>query len=222
MPISSKTTIRQIIADIDRRYPNTYSNEDKIYWMNDAMKQIFTDIAIPEFYSFSTIRGQNLYVLPEDCTMEHIKNVEMSEKAKSVTNSDYGTFYSLQNSLRDRNMHKKSYYDATNGMIGLYPIPDKSGYKINVYYNKRPKMITSLDDYIELDDRYSSLVTFLVIRTIAMSGHNPDVEIANQYTLEYNTLLQDARESKYEDHQKYPRTRDEKLPQLKYRRRRIW
>lgn len=220
MPISSKTTIRQVIADIDRRFPNTYTNEDKIFWINDSMKQIFTDLAIPEFYSFGTIRGQNLYVLPDNCTMENIKNVEMSENAKSSTNEDYGNFRSLRFALRDKNMYERSYFDATNGMIGLYPTPEKSGYKINIYYNKRPKMITSLDDYIELDDRYASLITYLVIRIIAMSGHNPDTEIANQYTLEYNTLIQEAREAKYEEQQKYPLIRDEIVPRLKYRRHR--
>ena len=221
MGVSSKTTIRQIIADIRRRYPNTYTDEDIIFWINDSMKQVFTDLAIPEFYSFGTIKGQNLYVLPEDCVMENIKNVEMSDNAKTPTNNDYGNFRALKHSLRDKKMYERSYYDATNGMIGLYPVPEKSGYRINVYYNKRPKMITSLDDYIELDDRYSSLITFLVIRIIAMSGHNPDTEIANQYTLEYNTLLVDARESKYEDQQKYPIIRDEALPRLKYRRHRV-
>lgn len=220
MPISSKTTIRQVIADIDRRFPNTYTNDDKMYWINDSMKQIYTDLAIPEFYSFGTIKGQNLYILPEDCVMENIKNVEISEKVKDPINNDYGAFHSLRFALRNKKMYERSYFDATNGMIGLYPAPEKSGYKINIYYSKRPKMITSLDDYIELDDRYASLVTYLVIRTIAMSGHNPDTEIANQYTLEYNTLLQEAKESKYEEQQKYPIIRDEIVPRLKYRRHR--
>ena len=33
MGMISKVTVRQMIADINRRYPNTYSDEDKISWI---------------------------------------------------------------------------------------------------------------------------------------------------------------------------------------------
>ena len=117
-------------------------------------------------------------------------------------------------------MYKASYYDATDNCIGIYPVPEKSGYKINIYYNKRPKAIMNLDDYIELDERYVDLVKYDVLSVIAMSGHNPDIEIANEYILLYNNLIQEANQSKYEDQQQYPTIRDERRNSLRYRRRR--
>lgn len=219
MAIVSRTTAKQILTDIDRRYPNTYSEEDKISWINDTMKEIYKDLAIQEFYSFNTIKGQNLYTLPEDCSIDNVKNVEISSKAKTVTNSDWGRFNALKSSLRNQDMYEPSYYDGTEGLIGIYPIPNGT-YKINVFYNKKPKMITNVDDYIEIDDRYTDLVKFKVLSIIAMSGHNPDIEIANQYILLYNNLIQEANQSKYEDQQQYPRVRDEQKARLKYSRRR--
>lgn len=220
MAIISRTTARQLIRDIDIRYPNTYSDQDKINWINDSMKKIYKDLALQEFYSFTTIKGQNLYLLPEDCSIDNIKSVEMSSRAITVTNKDYGDFISLKNSLRDQKMYSKSYFDGTEGTIGIYPSPDQSGYKINIYYNKRPKMITSPDDYIEIDDRYVDLVKFDVLSVIAMSSHSPDIEIANQYILLYNNLVIEANQSKYEDQQQYPKLRDEQRPRLKFSRRR--
>lgn len=219
MAIISRTTAKQLLADIERRYPNTYAEEDKIAWINDTMKEIYKDLAIQEFYSFNTIKGQNLYSLPDDCSIDNIKNVEISSMEKTATNSDWGEFKSLKNSLRDQEMYEPSYYDGTEGLLGIFPTP-KGTYKINVFYNKKPKMITNVDDYIELDDRYTDLVKFKVLSIIAMSGHNPDIEIANQYILLYNNLVQEANQSKYEDQQQYPKVRDEQRPRVKYIRRR--
>lgn len=219
MAIVSRTSARQLIADIDRRFPNSYSEQDKVDWINDTMKEIYKDLSIQEFYSFITVKNQNLYVLPGDCSIDNIKNATISSKAKTPTNSDWGVFRALKNSLRDKKMHKPSFYDGTEGMFGIFPTPMGS-YKVNIYYNKRPKMITSIDDFIELDDRFTDLVKFKVLSIIAMSGHNPDIEIANQYILLYNNLVQEANQSKYEDQQEYPVIRDEGRASLKWRRRR--
>ena len=218
--MQSKITAKQIIQDIDRRYPNTYTENDKITWINDTLRQIYTDIAVKAFYKFSTIKGRNLYTLPADCEIANVKSVEMSEKAKTGSNDDLGNFKELRFSLRDKYMYKPSYYDGLAGLIGLYPTPNASGHVINVYYNKRPKMITSLDDYIELDERYVNLVTYNVISIIAMSGHNPDIDVANEYILLYNNLVQDANQTRFEDQPTYPVIKEARRALLKYRRRR--
>lgn len=221
MGLITKTTVRQIIADIDRRYPNTYTDEDKISWINDTMRQIYNDIAVKDFYGFYTRKGQNIYTLPEDCDMRDIKSVEISEKPKTgYDDNDVGRFYELHFALRDQDMFAHSFFDAMNGMIGIFPTPDASGYKVNIYYGKRPKMITSLDDYIQLDDQYVDLVKYNVIAIIAMSGHNPDIEVANEYILLYNNLVVDAKQATFEQQPQYPIVKDARRALLKHRRRR--
>ena len=220
MGMISKITVRQIIQDIDRRYPNTYTDEDKMSWINDVMKQIYVDIAVDESYSFHTRKGQRVYSLPEDCEMRNIKSVEMSEKPKKDSLEDYGNFHELHFSQNNKDMFAHSYYDSMNGLIGFFPTPDDSGYKVNIYYHKIPKMITSLDDYLELDDQYTDLVKYSVISIIAMSGHNPDIDIANVYILLYNNLVMEANQARFEREPQYPTVKDAMRALLKYRRRR--
>lgn len=198
MSIVSRTTVRQVIDDINVRLPHTYTNDSLFLWINETMKKIYKDLAIQEFYSFITSKGQELYVLPEDCSIDMINSVTISSKNKSSKE-----FTELRSYLPNENMKEAGYYDGREGTIGIFPEPEDAQ-KIDIYYMKKPKMVTSLDDFIEIDDNYVDLVKFNVMSIIAMSGHNPDIEIANEYILLYNNLVQKANESKNENQQRYP------------------
>ena len=113
-------------------------------------------------------------------------------------------------------MTENGYYDGREGAIGIYPVPQDVR-KIDIYYLKKPKMVTSVDDYIELDDNYIDLVKYKVMSIIALSGYNPDTELANEYILLYNNLVQRANENKNEQQQKYPLIRDVKIDLRKRR-----
>lgn len=204
MAIVSRTTVNQVLDDINIRLPNTYSKESLFLWINETMKKIYKDLAIQSQYSFITSKGRELYVLPEDCSIDMINSVTMSEKARSQNNPySWGNFIELKSYLPQEKMNTLGYYDGREGLIGIYPVP-KDIRKINIYYMKKPKMITSEDDYIELDDNYIDLVKYNVMSIIAMSGHNPDTELANEYILLYNNLVQRANENKNEQQQRYP------------------
>ena len=208
MAIVSRTTVKQILDDIQVRLPHEYDNERLFVWINETMKKIYKDLAIQEQYSFITSKNQELYSLPEDCSIDMIDSVTMSTKARDDKNPyDWGNFEELKSYLPNEKMTIKGYYDGREGAIGIYPCPQDVR-KIDIYYLKKPKMITNLDDYIELDDNYIDLVKFNVMSIIAMSGHNPDIEIANEYILLYNNLVQKANENKNEQQQRYPVIRD--------------
>ena len=132
----------------------------------------------------------------------------ISEKARNQDNPyDWGEFEDLRSYMPSEKMTLPGYFDGREGAIGIYPVP-KDVRKVDVYYMKKPKMITSEDDYIELDDNYIDLVKYNVMSIIAMSGHNPDIEIANEYILLYNNLVQKANENKNEQQQRYFVIRD--------------
>lgn len=215
----SRTTVRQLVDDIQVRLPNTYDDNRLMLWINETMKKIYKDLAIQEYYSFETTKNQKLYSLPSDCSIDMIKNVVISTKAKDSNNSNWGMFEKLRFYDLKESMNEKGYYDGTEGSIGIFPTPTDSR-KINIYYHKKPKMVTSLDDTIEIDDNYVDLVKYNVLSIIAMSGHNPDTELANEYILLYNNLVQKANESKNENQQKYTTIRDEYQSRFKWRRRR--
>ena len=198
------TTVKQILDDIQVRLPNEYKEENLFSWINETMKKIYKDLAIEDSYSFVTSAGQNIYSLPENCTMDMITSVTISSKARDASNPyDWGNFEELRSYIPDEIMSVPGYFNGTEGMIGLYPFP-KDVRKVYIYYLKKPKMITDSSDYIELDDNYIDLVKYNVMSIIAMSGHNPDIELANEYILLYNNLVQKANENKNERQQRYP------------------
>lgn len=204
MAIVSRTTVRQVLDDIKVRLPHTYEQSSLFLWLNETMKKIYKDLAIQTYYSFTTSEGQELYSLPEDCSIDMINSVTISEKARDQYNPyDWGGFNELRSYVPNERMTEPGYYDGREGLIGIYPVP-KDVRKIDIFYMKKPKMVTSLDDYIELDDNYIDLVKYNVMSIIAMSGHNPDIELANEYILLYNNLVQRANENKNEQQQRYP------------------
>ncbi len=204
MSIVSRTTVRQVLEDIKIRLPHSYNQASLFLWINETMKKIYKDLAIQEQYSFLTQENENLYPLPEDCSIDMINSVTISDKAmNNLYQDNWGDFKELKSYLPNENMIKEGYFDGREGLIGIYPTP-KEVKKINIYYMKKPKMVTNLDDYIEIDDNYIDLVKYNVMSVIAMSGHNPDIELANEYILLYNNLVQKANENKNEQQQRYP------------------
>ncbi len=214
--IVSRTTVKQVLDDIKVRLPHVYEEESLFLWINETMKKIYKDLSLQEQYSFNTRKGQDLYVLPEDCSIDMINSLTISEKARDQNNPyDWGNFKEIKSYLPNERMSDIGYYDGREGTIGIFPTP-KDIRKVDVYYMKKPQMITSLDDYIQLDDNYIDLVKYNVMSIIAMSGHNPDIELANEYILLYNNLVQKANENKNEQQQRYPVIRKTHF----YRRRR--
>lgn len=204
MSIVSRTTVRQVLDDIQVRLPHIYEQNSLFLWINETMKKIYKDLALQDYYSFTTASGQELYSLPEDCSIDMINSVTISEKARDQYNPyDWGNFKELKSYIPNERMTDPGYYDGREGLIGIYPIP-KDVRKVDIFYMKKPKMVISLDDYIELDDNYIDLVKYNVMSIIAMSGHNPDIELANEYILLYNNLVQRANENKNEQQQRYP------------------
>ena len=204
MAIVSRTTVRQVLDDIQVRIPHTYTQESLFLWINETMKKIYKDLAIQDYYSFTTSAYQELYSLPEDCSIDMINSVTISDKARDQYNPyDWGGFNELKSYVPNERMTEPGYYDGREGLIGIYPVPQDVR-KVDVFYMKKPKMVTSLDDYIEIDDNYIDLVKYNVMSIIAMSGYNPDIELANEYILLYNNLVQRANENKNEQQQRYP------------------
>lgn len=208
MAIVSRTTVGQVLDDIKIRLPHEYIDDTLFLWINETMKKIYKDLALQEQYSFNTRKNQELYSLPSDCSIDMINSVTMSTKARDENNPySWGDFETLRSYLPDETMTEKGYYDGRSGAIGIFPVP-KDVRKIDVYYLKKPKMVTKREDYIELDDNYIDLVKYNVMTIIAMSGHNPDIELANEYILLYNNLVARANENKNEQQQRYPIIRD--------------
>lgn len=218
MSIVSRTTVGQVLDDIQVRLPHEYIDDTLFLWINETMKKIYKDLAIQEEYSFNTRANQDLYSLPENCSIDMVNHVTISSNPRNQDNPyEWGKFRELRSYLPNEKMHEPGYFDGREGLIALYPVPQDVR-RVNIFYLKKPKMVTKREDFIELDDNYIDLVKYNVMSIIAMSGHNPDIELANEYILLYNNLVMKANENKNEQQQRYSVIRDLKRP-LRLRRR---
>ena len=102
------------------------------------------------------------------------------------------------------------YYNAwEEGRIGISPTPQTGDEVITIYYKKKPQDIRTMEDDIENN----------VCAKLAMMGNNPDIDMYNIFTRQYNELLLEARRQKDSDLPFYPHTKDNERPSAFYRRR---
>ena len=120
MAIVSRTTVGQVIDDIQVRLPHEYSNESLFLWINETMKKIYKDLAIQEQYAFTTQAGQELYVLPEDCSIDMISSVTISNKARNQNNMyDWGGFEELKSYLPNEDI--ENVYSEPSSALTICP-----------------------------------------------------------------------------------------------------
>ena len=112
------------------------------------------------------------------------------------------------------------YYNAwESGRIGISPTPKTGREVITVYYKKKPQDIRTMDDDIQIKDKFIPILKYNVCAKLAMMGNNPDIDMYNIFTRQYNELLLEARRQKDSDLPFYPHTKDNDRPSTYYRRR---
>lgn len=112
------------------------------------------------------------------------------------------------------------YYNAwDSGRIGISPTPKTGREVITVYYKKKPQDIRTMDDDIQIKDKFIPILKYNVCAKLAMMGNNPDIDMYNIFTRQYNELLLEARRQKDSDLPFYPHTKDNERPSTYYRRR---
>lgn len=180
-------TVQQILDDIDERLPNSFSTSFKINAMNDVMRKIFKYMNEKDIYQFNTVANQATYSLASNIVFDEILTVEMADDLTVTTST---TFTSYTYKGLDEEMTSNNYYDALNGLIGLYPVPKTTGYTVNIIFEKRPTLLSASDLSAtpEINEDYHDLLKFYALAVIAKSGHNPDVQLANNYLADYNDM----------------------------------
>lgn len=112
------------------------------------------------------------------------------------------------------------YYNAWESKrIGIAPVPQTDKEVITIYYKKKPHDIRTMDDDIEIKDKFIPILKYNVCAKLAMMGNNPDIDMYNIFTRQYNELLLEARRQKDSDLPYYPHTKDNERPSTYYRRR---
>ena len=215
-------TAYQLISRINTEYPNNgfvydaeVTHESRIHqgfidYINSALLRMEGTVLLDEIYEFPTIAGQSVYELPLNCELENIEEVTRLCGMTSVR---------LRWARDSERMYGMRYFNGYGNTIGLYPVPTQDGDKITIFFKRTPRPVKTVDDPIEIQDKWIDLLVYSVVADMASGGSNPDTEIANNYIAKYNALLQEAKIAKSTRQPYYPRIKDNKRPPLSVLRR---
>lgn len=215
-------TVYQMLQRINTEYPNsgfvydpevehdTKVDQAFIDFINRALLRLDKYVLLDDIYEFPTIAGQCIYELPLNCRIENITDITRQIGRHTDIRLRYGS--------ESEHLLGYRFWNAYGGMIGINPIPHKDDEKVTIFFKRTPMKVLTLDDPIEVDDRWIDLITYSVVADIASSGNNPDIEVANNYTMKYNNLLQEAMLLRNQKPY-YSSVKDNKRPPLAFLRR---
>ncbi len=203
-------TLKDVIDDLSVRLQHTLSEDDIVRYVNYAQQDIKRVAAKFDVFSIDTVTGINMYPLPTYVAPEGIKLV-------IVDKTDYQP-KKLYDTQRDC-----IYHITPDGYIHLLPTP-KGGTRVLITYEGVSPLLT-LNEVKEIhgdmsneeaqefynkqdtgiDDEYAVLIPLSV--AISAAEVMEDVNLANNFRVQYNAAYQKAQQGKYLKRGKYPVTR---------------
>lgn len=202
------SNVGQLLDKIKMFYPpaSNFTDAQIVDIINDVQWEVFRDIQQEGIYEFLTVANQAKYVLASDMSLEFIKFVGICPDTTVTANS---VFQEYTYARPDEELLGYKYWDGQS-MIGIYPIPETSGYNIKIIYDKRPSLLSELvlTGVPDLNSDWHKILVYGAIIELAGAGTNPDIDVVNNYTIKYNQLYSQMTISKYDNEPKYPKIKD--------------
>jgi hypothetical protein len=174
--------LTEIIAEIDEKYPNAFTNDSKVRKINKLQKKIFRrHVTRTVVESVAILTGVPVY--PLTYSPEKIREVLVNGKKyeyRQLESDGLAEFY----------------YELDAG-IGIYPTPTEDGTMIIYHYQEpAPLSASDLSASPDLDEDYHDLLVYGVCKELAESYKEFDTAngFVTQYKEELNNFL-DANQS---------------------------
>ena len=191
--------VGQLIASINRDYPNAVSNTDKVAYMNEAQNFLSPYFGvIVEDDSLTTVVDQDSYTFPTGLTdVYEIISLAIANQATPSSRYDY-TQYHLSKS-EENPMATFSYFqiiDSTGAKkLAIYPAPTIVALKIIIRFRKK---LTDLDENLltaspDFDSRFHSMLAYYCCHRICQAGSSADESAANVWMQKYDYARQEMR-----------------------------
>lgn len=171
--------LSQIIAEADVRVPNSFTDAQKVTWLNEINNEFFDVVKIPLTATFTTTASGATYVLASDVRAKNISKVH-------VGNGIYGSFL-YSNVPPGQNYHT---FNDTNSTLTLAPAPTVAGLAGIVKYFKIATttfLSSALTVQPDAPTEYHWIYILGLCEKIAKSI--PDVSLANNYAQDYQKNL---------------------------------
>lgn len=205
-------SVSDLLNTIDTTYRNSYSQAQKIQWINETQRQIFQSVkheAPP--HTFVTIANISQYDLPDDCDPKNIKSVVIQRGMYPQYDYDNPSFDELQfvsidsNRYIDRTGHWYSVVE--NSKIFLNPLPEtqNEGLVVYVYYNKKPAELT-LNAVPDLEESFQELLILGCLERIARARGEYDDK--NVFANDFQALLREYQKQYREPYPEYSTPKD--------------
>jgi hypothetical protein len=175
------STLKEIVNDIKTRLPDSFTNADKVRWINNKLDKIWPHIvAFGKDTSLKTVVDQEEYTLPSGIRLEHIDMLRISQDETVTADTIWDTYFYKR---LNESASGKYYFDAYGGKIGLHPIPDVADLPIELTAKTKPdKFVVDDSDSItdvDLDDIMDpDIQEIFVYDCMSIIAENPPYEDA--------------------------------------------
>lgn len=178
-------TVQQILTQVQTQYPNSFTNTELLTWGNECLRKIWKWMNEDDIYTFNVIADQATYGLPTDgLALDKIAVIDVAtDSGLEDWQSHY--FRGLLNEFDSASY----FYDAYNGIFGLYPVPTASitdGGKI--YYGAKFTLMSASDLTATpgVNEDHHGIIVDYICKKAAGSGKHPNIKASNNFAKAYN------------------------------------
>lgn len=185
-------TIQSLLDDINLRYRNTFTDAQKLVWMNDEQNDIFNTFKIDIGpVNFALQKGVQFYPLPVI--------VEYIEQIRTVTiqvgaNQTYPEFMELPYRRDDDGVLADCdlWYTLVGQdtiFINIPPTATVDDYQVYMYIDGAAFQITSVTSPVSVPQKYQEILKLGTLKRIAAA--RKDVLMYNNYDIQRNEIIMD-------------------------------
>lgn len=187
-------TIQAILDDINLRYRNTFSTDQKLVWMNEEQRELFEILELDSVpFSFSTVKGQYLYPIPVGVEKDRIKVI--TYQIDTGTSPDFIEIPFKENDNRQFASASDYWYTILeNNFYFNIPGGPLDSRTVYIYLDQQPDDITSSNLGVEpaVPKRYQELLKLGTLKRIAAA--RKDGVNKNNFEADYNEKIVDLQE----------------------------
>ena len=207
-------TVTQILADIDVRLPNSFTEAQKLAWLNDTQRKIAKYLKVDGVHEFVASSSME-YALSTNIRIENIKHLYSGDSTAIAgitstavwTEHDYAGADDLMSGYKYY-LPNIPHFNSTVLSTSLCLYPESTEVRVvRIYYETLLSDLTtaSTSNTPLWNSDWHDILKYGVMETVAKSGNNPDVDLANNYHREYLEILRDIKKDNMMKKWKRPR-----------------
>ncbi|MBB6694377.1 hypothetical protein H7B90_23555 [Cohnella xylanilytica] len=183
---------QSILDDVDLRYRNTFTEQQKLIWFNEEQQELFDVLELDSPpYAFVTVAGENFYPFPDQFDFSKIKTVTMQIDS-TLSNPPYVEIPFNRNDF-DVDSSWNYWYTIVADAFYLYyagGVPDAK--TIYIYCEADPGQVTTDNINVSPDipTKYQEILKLGILKRIAMA--RKDVLMYDNYNADYEQKIQEV------------------------------